>query len=38
MLSLILFIYVCYNVVQIFFDVAESRQRKFEKDPVYKYI
>jgi len=38
MLSLILYGFVCYYAIQIFFDIADRRQRKFENDPIYKYI
>jgi hypothetical protein len=39
MLSLILYGYVCYQVIQILFDISDYRQRKADKDPLhYMYL
>jgi len=39
MLSLILLGYVCYQIVQFFFDIAGYCQRKADKNPLhYMYL
>lgn len=38
MLSLILFGYTFYYVIQVLFDISEYRKNKAEKDPLYMYL
>lgn len=38
MLFLLLSGYVIYNIIQVFFDISDRRQRKADKNPISIYL